>query len=234
MRACPCRSPPGCTVPGAWPARSSLTHCSPGSAAAPAPAVPHCPGTGPSLCEKGAPITGCPSLLPGGDYPPRCGAFELGGWGGRGCSPGWGAVGSSASGPCWEACSRISRTCRQTRISIFQSTAQIPYCILTPWICAGPRGAQASSQEHLLELCPMHAMACTETLPASLSHCTTHLLAPSQVQGRVAAALPVPCLPVPLCGELGVGAVLCSRGWLSQIHGQLLLLRVSVCVATGL
>lgn len=66
MRGCPYMSQPGCRAPGAWPTQSSLTRCSPGSAAAPAPAALHCPVTGPSLHARGVSITHCPSSLPGG------------------------------------------------------------------------------------------------------------------------------------------------------------------------
>lgn len=151
-------------------------------------------------------------------------------WGEGDCSPGWGSVGSSALGPCWEACNRISRTCRQTH-GCQRPSKQWPTLPHLLRVSPGHRGAQAASQEHLLKLCPVHAVALMEMLPGGSSCHAVHLLAPSQIQGRVAAALPVPCLPLPMGWGRRVGAMLHS--WLLQLHGQLLLLGVSVRVTAG-
>lgn len=100
----------------------------------------------------------------------------------------------------------------------------------TPWISAGHRGAQASSQDHLLELCPMHAMACTGTLPASLSHCSTARTFWLRVRSRdvwqrrcLCPACHCPCvesLELVLCSAAGAGsprsmATSCSSGSVS-------------------
>lgn len=111
----------------------------------------------------------------------------------------------------------------QTRMSAAPKALANPPCLPTPWLSPG-HGWNISWISARSVLCP----------PGGLYPGATHLLAPSQVQGRVAAALPVPCLPMPLRGALGTGAALHGRGWLPQLHGQLLLLRVNICVTAGL